>query len=475
MCTPYDLYKDFPEKNTKKVNNHVITLWWLRLSIILCICLFIVACTLSVLTTSLTNTQYRELIVDKKIIENAKIITWTCRLGLCSKSTKKSQNTNGKSNISMANSSKQFNNTHVSSGKYIVCYYTISGKLNTSQELNPSHIDPHICTHIIVGFAEVVNCTLFLNNYLNIYLNVLNLKKQAPQLKIMISAGGISELPNTGFPEMVKTHKNRKIFIRSVLNIINKYNFDGLDIDWEFPTYSDSIKREKIFFVQLLQETKHAFDKSGKKLILSAAVAAPVSIVDTSYNIPNIADHVDFINLMTYDFNFYHSYLPITGHNAPLYNSSKDLDVFATLNVNYSALYWLEGGMTRDKIVIGIPTYGHSFRLVNSDNHGVHAPAKGIGHKGDQGFVNYPTTCEFIRNGGNRVFDNETKTPYVYKSNEWISFDDTTSIKKKIEWIKDNDFKGAMIFSMNTDDWNASCDGRTTFPLIKTVKNMLGN
>lgn len=28
---------------------------------------------------------------------------------------------------------------------------------------------------------------------------------------------------------------------------------------------------------------------------------------------------------------------------------------------------------------------------------------------------------------------------------------------------------------MNTDDWNASCDGSITFPLIKTVKNMLGN
>lgn len=277
----------------------------------------------------------------------------------------------------------------------------------------------------------MVNCTLNFNKYLKIHDNIKNLKKLAPKLKIMVSVGGINELPINGFPEMSKNHANRKLFIQSVLNFTNKYNFDGLDIDWEFPTWSDSIKRERIYFVQLLQELRRAFDKSGRELILSTAVAAPTTIVDDSYNIPQIEQHIDFINLMAYDYNFYRRYLPLTGVNSPLYSRSVERDYFATLNVNYSVFYWIDKGMPRDKIVVGIPTYGHSFRLDNVDNNGINAPAKGFGI-GDGGFVDYSMICKFIKAGGNRVFDEETRTPYTYMSDQWISFDDTGSITEKV-------------------------------------------
>lgn len=91
----------------------------------------------------------------------------------------------------------------------IVCYYTIPGDLNTSWELSPSHIDPYICTHIIVGFASVVNSMLDIGYSARIYERVVNLKNREPKLKVMISAGGSNELHN-GFSEMVKDHVNRK-------------------------------------------------------------------------------------------------------------------------------------------------------------------------------------------------------------------------------------------------------------------------
>lgn len=91
----------------------------------------------------------------------------------------------------------------------IVCYYTVSSDLNTFWELSPSHIDPYLCTHIIVGFAGVVNCSLDLGNNSSIYKEVIALKKLQPQLRVMISAGGSNEL-HLGFSEMVKNHANRK-------------------------------------------------------------------------------------------------------------------------------------------------------------------------------------------------------------------------------------------------------------------------
>lgn len=91
----------------------------------------------------------------------------------------------------------------------IVCYYTISSDLNTLWELSPSNIDPNLCTHIIVGFAGVVNCSLNLGNNSSIYKEVIALKKFQPELRVMISVGGNNEL-HLGFSEMVKNHANRK-------------------------------------------------------------------------------------------------------------------------------------------------------------------------------------------------------------------------------------------------------------------------
>lgn len=41
------------------------------------------------------------------------------------------------------------------------------------------------------------------------------------------------------------------------------------------------------------------------------------------------------------------------------------------------------------------------------------------------------------------------------------------------EFAKQNMFGGVMIFSLNTDDVTASCDGQTRFPLAERVKNVL--
>lgn len=99
----------------------------------------------------------------------------------------------------------------------IVCYYTIPWDLNTSWELSPSHIDPHICTHIIVGFASVVDNMLDIGDNAWVYKQVVALKNREPKLKVMISAGGNNEL-HDGFSEMVKTHANRKKYVFSLIS-----------------------------------------------------------------------------------------------------------------------------------------------------------------------------------------------------------------------------------------------------------------
>ncbi|XP_033226586.1 chitinase-3-like protein 2 [Belonocnema kinseyi] len=411
-------------------------------------------------------TRDRVFFVGEKI-ENAQITAWLQRARMYAQSTKENQNS-----VKNTASESSYDSSQKSTGKIIVCYFSIPQDMNTSQGLIPSHVDPHICTHIIVGFARVLNCSLNLGEYSWVYRQIANLKSHEPNLKVMVSAGGINEL-KSGFPEMTKTHANRKIFIRSVLNITKTFNLDGLDLDWEFPAWLGSNDNEKIHFIQLLQELRKEFNRSDQKLLLTAAVAAPEAIVDQSYNVPAIAEHVDFVNLMSYDYHSYVWYYPVTGLNSPLFSRSIENGYLSTLNVNYSANYWISKGMPKEKIVIGIPTYGHSYQLENPLNHDVQAPAKGVGRLGDDSFVPYTTICQFLQSGAESTFLNDSRVPYAYKNEEWISYDDVTSVIEKAKWIKSSDFKGAMILSLNCDDWNATCSKNETFPLIRAVKLVL--
>lgn len=68
---------------------------------------------------------------------------------------------------------------------------------------------------------------------------------------------------------------------------------------------------------------------------------------------------------MTYDYHFYTPYYPLTDYNAPLFPSAKDENsIFANLNVNYSVNYWVFKSMPRNKIILGLPAFGHTYRYV---------------------------------------------------------------------------------------------------------------
>uniref|UniRef100_A0A914Z8Q6 GH18 domain-containing protein n=1 Tax=Panagrolaimus superbus TaxID=310955 RepID=A0A914Z8Q6_9BILA len=106
---------------------------------------------------------------------------------------------------------------------------------------------------------------------------------------------------------MASNEENRKKFAKSAIDFINKYNFDGIDIDWEYPESGD-----KDNFAKLLKDLKAV---SNKKLVTIATASDSVKI-DAGYDVPEIAKSVDFVNVMTYD--FHGSWEQKTGQNSPL-------------------------------------------------------------------------------------------------------------------------------------------------------------
>lgn len=174
------------------------------------------------------------------------------------------------------------------------------------------------------------------------------------------------------------------------------------------------------------------------------------------------------------------------GLNSPLYKRHNEESMLSLLNINASVNYYISQGLDKRKIVIGLPTYGHSFHLVNAFNTRIGSPAQDFGRTGQYGFVSYSQLCWFKRNNFfiTSVFDVETCSPYLFAGNEWISYEDERSIECKTNFIKSNGFGGAMLFSLNTDDFLSYCrtdmenygiydDSNSTFPLARKIYSIL--
>uniref|UniRef100_A0A0K8WKW5 Putative chitinase 3 n=1 Tax=Bactrocera latifrons TaxID=174628 RepID=A0A0K8WKW5_BACLA len=370
-------------------------------------------------------------------------------------------------------------------GMKIVCYYT-----NWSQyrvkigKFVPEDIPADLCTHIIFAFGWLKKGKL--SSYESndetkdtvpgLYDRMMTLKKVNPKLKILLALGGWS-FGTQKFKEMSATRYTRQTFIYSAIPFLRKRGFDGLDMDWEYPKGSDDKKN----FVLLLKELREAFEAEAQelkkqRLLLSAAVPVGPDNVRGGYDVPAVASYLDFINLMAYD--FHGKWERETGHNAPLYAPSTDSEWRKQLSVDNAATMWVKMGAPKEKLVIGMPTYGRSFTLANTEKHGPNAPATGGGREGvytkESGFLAYYEICEMLLNGAVYVWDEEMKVPYMVDGDQWVGFDDERAIRNKMHWIKSNGFGGAMVWTIDMDDFKGEvCGGNVKYPLIGAMREEL--
>uniref|UniRef100_A0A1I8MB77 GH18 domain-containing protein n=1 Tax=Musca domestica TaxID=7370 RepID=A0A1I8MB77_MUSDO len=355
----------------------------------------------------------------------------------------------------------------------IVCYYSTPYSDEQYADLNLTDVNGTLCTHINVGMSLISNSsTIAISNGLNNVLlyDVPKLRNRYPTLRILLWIGG-GNSASDGFPEMVKNHQNRKRFIQSLKSILYAYKLDGCDLDWEFPS---AYNRERMHFSQLLYEIRQEYKRERRNYLLSVAVAAPEGISVFSYDVAEINKYADYVNIMSYDYHFYTKGTPFTGINAPLYRRNNEHSILSTFNINYSVNWWITNGLEPKKVVVGLPTYGHSFSLVNPFNTKIGAPASGHGYTGNQGFVSASETCWFLKKNvlSTFKFDEDTCSPYASSGTEWISFENTQSISCKGDFIKKHGLGGAMIFSLNTDDFRGICTANKAFPLLQTLYNI---
>nr|ADJ56636.1 chitinase [Bacillus sp. SC081] len=201
------------------------------------------------------------------------------------------------------------------------------------------------------------------------FKQLLKLKKNHPHLKTFISVGGWSW--SNRFSDVAADPAARENFAASAVDFLRKYGFDGVDLDWEYPVSgglpgNSTRPEDKRNYTLLLQDVREKLDaaeaKDGKKYLLTIASGASPEYVSNT-ELDKIAETVDWINIMTYDFNG--GWQSISAHNAPLFYDPKAKEAGVpnaeTFNIESTVKRYKEAGVKADKLVLGTPFYGRGW------------------------------------------------------------------------------------------------------------------
>jgi len=367
-----------------------------------------------------------------------------------------------------------------------VCYFTNWAVYRSAGgSYKPEDIDTSLCTHIVYGFAVLDTQTLTIKSHDSwadiqghkFYEKVTALRSRG--VKVLLAIGGWNDSKGDKYSRLVNNKESRRKFVHHVVHFITKYNFDGLDLDWEYPKCwqvdcSQGPASDKPAFTDLVRELSEAFVPRG--LLLSAAVSPNYKVVEAGYDVAALNQYLDWIAVMTYD---YHGHWDRrTGHVAPMFHHpASDTPQF---NVDYSIRLWLREGASPRKLVLGMPMYGQSFTLASPGANTLSQPAYGKGEMGEAtgqgGFLAFYEICERVLERGWAVeHDVEGRLgPYAHAGDQWVSFDDYEMIAYKSQYVKDMGLGGAMIWALDLDDFKGSKCRCEDYPLLKTINRVLG-
>ncbi|MGA2167805.1 MAG: glycosyl hydrolase family 18 protein [Terracidiphilus sp.] len=318
---------------------------------------------------------------------------------------------------------------------------------------------------------------------------IQQLKQLHPNLKVLISMGGASAANTAAFVTAASTEAGRQALASSCIDMFVQGNFapgitapglfDGFNIDWEFPTATDTEN-----FTALLKEFRTQLDAlgktTGKQYVLSFDGPAGAQNY-VNIDLKQAAGQVDFITIDGY--NYAGSWDTQTNDASPLFDDRQDplygqgLDIDSTVNA------YLKAGVPPYKYTMGVPLYGAGWTGVPNVNHGLYQNSTGpspvplADGKGlctdlsgntpgcdpllTPGVATYATLTNLAANGYNAWFDWRRIAVSLYDPalETFYTYDDPDTAFLKMLYVDvkvPGGLGGAYVWALKDDDANGT-------------------
>jgi chitinase len=319
----------------------------------------------------------------------------------------------------------------------IIAYYTGNG-----EKIKEYPVEK--LTHIIYSFLKIKEDTLTVANekQAQSLKQIVALKVKYPKLKIMVSIGGWGGCAPCS--DLFASEKHRQTFAKTTVAFFKRYNVDGLDLDWEYPTIEGYpghkfMKEDKQNFTALVKTLRQ---EMGNQYILTFAAGGFETFLKESVDWNAIMPHLDFVNLMTYDLT--NGYSKVTGHHTPLHSDKKQKE-----STSKCVNWLLKHKVPAEKLIIGAAFYARIWEYVPDTTQGLYQK----GHfKQGLPFNKFETYFTQER-GFKYYFDKKTQSPYQYSNKEklFATFDDERSIAAKVKFLKKKKLGGIMFWQLAED------------------------
>lgn len=300
------------------------------------------------------------------------------------------------------------------------------------------------------------------------------LKKKNPNLKVLLSVGGWG---CRGFSGLASTSEGRQKFADSALEIVEEYNLDGIDIDWEYPVNGgwgviEAKPEDKQNYTLLLKDLRETLPE---ETLLTIAAANNPSFIKDWTEFDKIVKSLDFVNIMAYDLAYGSQYF-----NSNLYDSEDWPTKLAgdKFSVDYIVSNYLNTGVSPSFFNVGMAFFGRVPKRALepaidwstcteattpyfTDREINIFKDKGIDILGDT-YVRYHQIEDKLLSDSRFVekWDDDAKCPYLMikdkdgKEQFAVSYENERSLRIKAEYVKNMGLGGAMFWDYSGDKDN---------------------
>ena len=323
--------------------------------------------------------------------------------------------------------------THAQTKKRLVAYYYF-GDQSETPKYTAAQIPYSKLTHLIhVAVQPVKSASGEIEISKNALEPELVPKAHKAGVKVLVCVQGSAAV----FRKIAANASARVRFGASLKAFVTKYDYDGVDIDWEVPEAGADVTN----CTALMQALRDALP-APTYLLSMATPSTPGGWGE--YDFKGLTPIVDFYNVMTYD--FHGPWTKVTGHNSPLFTSDPEREGSLDQSVD---LYLNKFGVPPGKINLGTAFYGYEFpadRISTEWN-----PARKTISRNYGPYIK----PRVDRDGWTRRFDPIAMAPYLVHEADpvgFITYDDPQSTARKVIYaLQMRDLGGVFMWELSAD------------------------
>ncbi len=216
--------------------------------------------------------------------------------------------------------------------------------------VSPEAMDLAVCTHVIEAFLipEATGAVKAVNGLPRRKLIEAARTRGAG---VLVAVGGAT-VPGATFSALAANPGALRRFSEELSRFVIEGGYDGVDLDWEFPTPTErALQLELVRVVRKRLETDFAARRPGQKPLVLLGVTPGAHL--EGYDFTGLAKHVDYFIQFGYDFR--NPALGPWAHTAKLWPDGAQQPIEASLRGVATEL--LRRGVPREKLVLSLPMY----------------------------------------------------------------------------------------------------------------------